>query len=588
MLKFLKGLLYTLLGSFFTAIFLILGFAVFIAIVVSSGPGEVKIKNNTVLAIDLDKAIVERAVKDPFTELLGDSPFSEDKVGLNTILKNIKKAKRDKKIAGIYLQSGMPQTGYATASEIRNALDDFKSSGKFVVAFDPLYSQKGYYISSVASKTYMPPQGLLEFKGISSQRTFFKGALDKLGIEMQIFKHGKFKSAVEPFMLEKMSEPAKEQTKVYTSAIWNQVVGSISASKYISEDSLNVLADQLVGYGKNQLLVSSGMLDGLKYKDEVIDEMKNLTGTSIDDDVRQVELDDYDMVYVPDETKGIAKDKIAVIYAEGEIDGTSDDGINSEELSKTIRKARRDESIKAVVLRVNSPGGSAMGSDVIWREVSLCKKVKPVIVSMGDYAASGGYYISCSADTIVADPNTLTGSIGVFGMVPNVKDFFNDKLKITFDGVKTNKYSDMPNLTRPFTQDEKNIFQTSIENFYQVFISKCAEGRKTTKENIDEIGQGRVWTGENAVNHNLVDVLGGIDVAIKIAKEKAGLDNYRIKEMPELLGPLESMMKEMKTEAKAYMSETFLGMNYKEVELINKVKALKPIQARLPYDIELN
>ncbi len=586
--KFFKGLLYTLLGSFFTAVFLIIGGVILIAALVSGGEKEVKVKNNSVLTIDLDKVIVERVANDPLSNLLGDSPFSESKLGLNEILKNIKKAKRDDKIVGIYLQSGSPQTGYATAGEIRNALEDFKSSGKFIVAFDPDYSQKGYYIASVANKTYMPPNGMMYFKGISAQRTFYKGALDKLGLEMQIFKHGKFKSAVEPFMLEEMSEPSKEQTLVYTNSIWGQITEAVSESKGISVDSLNLLADQLVGFGGNTKIESVGLLDGLRYKDEVIAELKSLTSTADDKDINQVKLEDYSMVYVAGGKESFSKNEIAVIYAEGEIDGTSDGGINSDKLSKTIREARNDESIKAVVLRVNSPGGSGSGSDIIWREVSLCRDVKPVIVSMGDYAASGGYYISCCADTIVANPNTLTGSIGVFGMLPNTKEFFNDKLKVTFDGVTTNKHADFPNVTRPLTSFEKDVFQNYIEDFYKIFISRCADGRHTTTENIDEIGQGRVWTGENAVDKNLVDVLGGIDVAVNIAREKAGIEDYRVREMPELLSPLEEMLKDMKTETKAFFSESFFGINYKEVELINKVRNIEPIQARLPYDISIN
>jgi len=589
MAKFFKNLLLIVVGSVVTSILMVLIFMAIIAGIVSGGDKEVKIKEKTLLTIDLNKAIVERSVENPLAEMFGDdSPFVTKETGLNKILKNIKKAQADDRILGIYLESGMPQTGYATLNEIRNALIEFKNSGKFIIGFSPIYSQKGYYVTSVATKAYMPPQGMLELKGISAERTFFKGSLEKLGVEMQIFKHGKYKSAVEPFMLDKMSDAAKEQTKAYTSSIWNYVVAGISESRKVSVDSLNSMVDNALMFSDNQSLLSYKLLDGLKYKDEVIDELKGLTDTKEEDDIEQIDLTKYDKVHVPKETTGIIKDKIAVIYAKGEIDGGSDDGINSEELSKTIREARRDDKIKAVVLRINSPGGSGMGSDIIWREVALCKEKKPVIVSMGDVAASGGYYIACVADTIVANPTTITGSIGVFGMLPNAKKLLNKTLGVTFDGVKTNKYSDFPTITRPLGSDEKALFQNYVEAFYKVFLTRCAEGRHTTNETIDEVGQGRVWSGENAIGIQLVDVLGGIDTAIEIAKEKAGLTEYKIKEMPEELSPFEEMFKGMKSEAKSFISETFLGINYEEVKLMNKIKEIQPIQARLPYDIQLN
>ncbi len=588
MAKFFRSLLFTVLGSIFTSLFIVLIVFIVIASIASSSEKQVKIKENTLLTLDLDKVIKDRTVSDPLTELMGESPFGEDAIGLNVILKNIEKASKDENINGIYLQCGNPVTGYASLSEIRTALIKFKESGKFITAFAPDYSQKGYYIASVADEIYLPPHGMLDFKGLSAQRTFFKGALEKLGVEVQIFKHGKFKSAVEPFILDKMSAPAKEQTIAYTSSIWNNVINDISATKNISIEQLNKLADEGTMFKSNETFVEAGILSGLIYKDQVIAKLKEQTNTEESDDIEQVTLTDYDYVYLPKETKGLIKDKIAVIYAEGEIDGSDDNGIQSENLSKTIRKARKDSSIKAVVLRINSPGGSGSGSDIIWREVKLCKETKPVIVSMGDVAASGGYYIACAADTIVANPSTITGSIGVFGMIPNTQKLMNQKLGITFDGVKTNKFSDLPSITRPFTNDEKEIFQTYVNEFYKVFIGRCADGRSTTTDKIDEIGQGRVWSGENATNINLVDVMGGLNTAIEIAKEKAGLETYRIKEMPEKLSPLQEIFKDMKSEARAYAAKTFLGINLKEVELINKIKEIEPIQARLPYDIEIN
>ncbi|WP_430934926.1 signal peptide peptidase SppA [Saccharicrinis sp. 156] len=587
MAKFFKSLLLTVIGSIVTAIFIVLIFIGVIASIASSGEKETKIKEGTLLTIDLDKVIKDRSVDDPFANLLGDSPFSQSQIGLNAVLKNIKKAQRDKNIVGIYLQCGNPNTGYATLSEIRDELIAFKDSGKFIYAFAPMYSQKGYYLASAASKVYLPPHGMMEFKGLSSERTFFKGALEKLGVEMQIFKHGKFKSAVEPFMLDHMSDPAKEQTITYVNSIWNFIVDGISETRGVSPEDINALADNGGMFSSNDVFVTGNIIDGLKYKDEVIAELKELTNTEQEDDIEQVKFSDYKSVYVPSETKGLVKDKIAVIYAEGEIDGTSDQGIKSEKLSKTIRDARRDESVKAVVLRVNSPGGSGAGSDIIWREVKLCKEVKPVIVSMGDLAASGGYYIACVADTIVANPATLTGSIGVFGMMPNVKPVAN-RWGFTFDGVKTNKYADVPSITRPFTKDEKALFQGYVERFYDVFIGRCAEGRSVSKEAIDKIGQGRVWSGENAMDRNLVDVMGGLQTAIDIAKEKAGLERARIKEMPEMLSPIEEILRDMRSEAKAFIAESFLGVDYEQIEHLNQMKEIHPVQARLPYELELN
>ncbi len=586
MLKFLRRLLFSVIGAFFTALFIVLISAIVIASVLSSSEKSIEVKKNTVFVLDLNKQIAERAPSDPLAEFLGESPFADTKLGLNKILKNIKKASRDENIVGIYLKAGYPAAGMATLAEIRNALKAFQDSGKFVYSFADSYSQKGYFLSSVAKNVYLVPQGAIDFKGLSSQKIFFKGALEKLGVEMQIFKHGKFKSAVEPFMYDKMSEPSKKQTETYLSSIWTYIKNDISASRNISSAELDLLANNKELFYNTQLLVDKHLVDGLWYKDQVIDELKKVTKTELKDDLETVSLGDYNGVAVAKKSKGLLRDKIAVIYAEGGIDD-GEDGINSEDLSQTIREARRDSSIKAVVLRVNSPGGSGLGSDIIWREVSLCKQVKPVIVSMGDLAASGGYYISCCADAIVASPVTLTGSIGVFGMIPNAQKLFNQKLGITFDGVKTNKYADMMTIAKPLNADEKAIIQTSVESFYKVFISRCAEGRNTTTAAIDEIGQGRVWSGENALGIHLVDRLGGIDDAIALAQEKAGLEDYKIKEMPEELSPIEEMLKGMKTQVKTFAAETFLGVNYQEVELMKQIKAIQPIQARLPYQIDI-
>jgi protease-4 len=587
MAKFFKSLLLTVVGAIVTAIFLVLILVGIISSMASAGEKEIKIKEGTLLTINLDKPIVDRGVEDPFADLLGESPFPSSSIGLNDILKNIKKASRDKNIVGIYLECGNPMTGYATLNEIREALVAFKDSGKFICSFANNYSQKGYYLASAATKIYMPPQGMLQLVGLSTERMYYKKAMEKFNVDFYIFKHGKYKSAVEPYLLDEMSEPAREQTSVFLHSIWNHVKNDIASSRGLNADQINTIANNGGMFTSNETYLENHIIDGLKYKDEIIAELKELTSTDKDKDIEQVNFVDYKSVYVANETKGLIKDKIAVIYAEGGIDDGSSKGIDSETLSKTIREAREDSSIKAIVFRVNSPGGSASGSDVIWREIKLCKEAKPTIVSMGDYAASGGYYISCAADTIVANPVTLTGSIGIFARIPNFERLA-DKYGIHFDGVKTNKYSDFPTVTRQYTEDEKELVQQYVERGYLVFTGVCAEGRNTSPEAIDEIGQGRVWTGENAIEHNLVDVMGGLNKAIDIASEKAGLELYRIKELPEKLSPIEELLKNMKNEAKAYMTESLLGINYKQVEMINNLKKMDPIQARLPYDITLN
>ncbi|TAJ15080.1 signal peptide peptidase SppA [Marinilabiliaceae bacterium JC017] len=584
MSNFFKYFFATILGvivSTLLMVFILVG-------IIASGDKEVKIDENSILVLELNRPIVERVVEDPFEEAFASLSGKPTPEGLNRILKNIDKAKKDPKIVGIYLESGRLNAGYATIEEIRNALIDFKESGKFIYSFAPIYSQKAYYLATAADKIYLNPSGMLEFKGLFAQRTFFKGTLDKIGVEMQIFKHGKFKSAVEPFIREEMSEPARLQTETYINSMWHHLVAKIADQRDISVDNLQELANDMPMFREQDQLVAAGLIDGLKYKDEVITELKELTDTPDDEDLESVTLKKYAKVFVAGENKGLAKDKIAVIYAEGEIDGANpNEGIRSEKISKTIRKARRDEKIKAIVFRINSPGGSALGSEIIWREVKLARETKPVIVSMGDLAASGGYYIACEADTIVAHPTTLTGSIGIFGMIPNTAGLMK-KIGISFDGVKTNKFADMPSINRPFTKEERALLQNYIELGYQNFIQRCADGRDTSTDAIDKIGQGRVWSGENAVGINLVDILGGVNDAIDIAAEKSGLEKYRIVELPEIPDPLQEFIKELTGEAKMFVGKSLMGDEYKYLETIENLKNGSQIQARIPYNLEVN
>nr|WP_319401065.1 signal peptide peptidase SppA [uncultured Carboxylicivirga sp.] len=586
MVKFFKYLLATFVGGIVAAIFLVLIFIGIISSIAASSDNDTKITENSILVLNLEGPISDRIIDNPFNDLMSEISGSTAPEGLNRILANIDKAKRDENISGIVLETGLMSAGFATIEEIRNALIDFKTTGKFVYSFAPVYSQKGYYLASVCDKLYLNPGGMVELNGLYSERTFYKGTLDKLGVEMQIVKHGKFKSAVEPYMLKGMSEPARLQTEVYLNSIWDHVKGKIAESRGVDASSIDALADQMPMMRDPQLLVDNKLIDGLKYKDEFIDELKTLTDTDAKDDLNTVTSSKYAKAIVPNESKGFARDKIAVIYAQGGIDDGSSNGIVSEDLSKTIRKARRDSSIKAIVLRVNSPGGSALGSEIIWREVELTSKVKPLIVSMGDVAASGGYYISCAADKIVAGPTTITGSIGIFGMIPNAEGL-TDKIGLTFDGVKTNKFSDMPSVTRPFRKEEKDIMQAYIERGYDIFIGRCADGRGTSKEAIDEIGQGRVWSGDNAKGINLVDEFGGLNKAIEVAKEAAGLEKYRLQELPEIEDPFTTFMKGLSGEAKMFIGKSIMGDDFKYLETIEALKNGAQIQARLPYDITI-
>jgi len=586
MVKFLKYLLATFLGGLVAAILLIIIGVSIIAGLMAMGNEEVKIEEKTLLHLNLNGPIVGRSGTNPLDELMesfSDDPKTE---GLNQILANIDKASKDKNISGILLEAGMINTGYATVEEIRNALIQFKKSGKFIYSYASIYTQKAYYLASVADKVYLTPGGMIEFKGIYSQHVYFKGALDKLGVEVQVFKVGKYKSAVEPFITDKMSDAAREQTQVYIGAIWQNVLKEIAEARQIDASQLNLMAEKMMMFQDPQQLVDSKMIDGLKYKDELIDELKSKLKMASGDDIKIVENKKYVNAFAEGEKIEFAKDKIAVIYAEGEIDGGGSDGIKSDELSKTIRKARRDNAVKAIVLRINSPGGSALGSEIIWREVKLAQQTKPTVVSMGDYAASGGYYIACAADSIVAQPNTLTGSIGIFGMIPNAQGLLN-KVGITFDGAKTNTYADMPAFDRAFTPAEKDLLQAYVERGYSLFTSRCADGRKTSQVFIDSIGQGRVWAGQNATSIKLVDKLGGLNVAIETARKMAKLDKYRIEELPEIKDPFAAFFGEATNDAKGWAAREILGADAELFKTAQSLRNAYPIQARMPFDIKV-
>ena len=590
MKNFLKYTLATVVGIIVVNI---VGFLIMFGIIsamVSSSNKEVTIKDHSVLLLKLDAQVVDRAPNDPFQNL--DLPvFTQSKrIGLDDIISAIDKAKDEDKIKGIYLRIDNVNAGYSACEEIRNALIDFKTeSGKFIYAYSENYSQKGYYLATVADKVFINPEGMLIFSGIASERSFFKNALDKLGIEMQVIRHGKFKAAVEPFMLDKMSDANRKQIEVYIGSIWNNVLKGISSSRNISIEQLNAIADKNMIFQKTDELLANNMVDSIVYEDQMLDFLREHTGTKPNKDINAASVSDMKSVVPQHKEKGLAKDKIAVIYGAGDIGmGSSsynEESISGPQLAKEIRKARIDSTIKGIVFRINSPGGSSLASELIWREVKLASAVKPVVVSMGEVAASGGYYIACAADTIVANPTTITGSIGVFGLVPNTQKLFEDKLGINTEVVKTNKLSDMPSLRRPMTTIEKALMQNMVENVYSTFVNHVAEGRNMTYQQVDEIGQGRVWTGENAKELGLVDVLGDLNDAIKIAEEMTGLENYRIMKLPKLKDPFEELLEGFSTKIRYRAIKSELGDAAVYYNTLESIKNSNGVMARIPYNL---
>ena len=589
MKEFFKFMLASIVGIMIAGLLLLLITIGIISAMVSSSEEPAVISANSILLLKFDYDIVDRAKSNPLEGLALGMFEGEKTVGLNDLLDCIRKAKTDDNIKGIYLNPTDILAGMATVEEIRAALKDFKTSGKFVYAYGEYLSQKAYYLVTIADSLVMNPQGSVDFRGLGGERSFYKKGLEKLGIEVQIVRHGKFKAAVEPFLLEKMSDENRLQTETYLKSIWHEMLMEISASRNLSFDELNDIADMVATFRKADFAKQKNLVDRLKYKDQVIDDLKKLSETEEKDDIKAIEIHKY--VKVPEQIvkKTLARKKIAVIYASGSIDASvSDDGIKSEELSKTIREARRDSSIKAIVLRINSPGGSAYGSEVIWREVKLAAETKPVIASMGDVAASGGYYIACAADTILADRTTITGSIGIFGIIPNVQKLMTDKLGITQDVVTTNEHSDMLSLTRPMSAFERNLMQERIEDGYQTFITRVGEGRRMNVSAVDSIGQGRVWAATNAKEIKLIDSYGGLTEAIALAKKMAKLDNYRIVNLPKQKDTFEELMKGFTGSAKASFMKEELGENYKYYQQLHSIISQKGIMARMPYDIDIH
>jgi protease IV len=583
-MRFLKYVLATIVGLL---LFSVLAIVIIFGIIGSAASEkEVVIEDKSVLQIKLDKPIVERSSNDPLEEL--NVVFGQQAaLGLLDIKEAIKRAKSDNKIKGIYLEMDYLQAGMATLEEIRNSLTDFKKSGKFVIAYGEIYSEGAYYLSSVADHIYLNPAGEIEFNGFSAELLFFKGTLDKLGIKPQIFKVGEFKSATEPLVLDKMSDQNRLQYSSFLNSVYSHFLTQISESRKIPATELKNLSDSMV-IQKPEDALKYKLITNVGYYDEVQDWIKSKIGVKSTKDIKFVSIKTYQKSKKTDSKGASSKNKIAVIVAQGEIvtkKGGSDI-ISSEEIAAEIRKARLDKSIKAIVLRINSPGGSALASDVMWREVVLAKKAKPIIASMSDYSASGGYYMAMGCNKIVAQPSTITGSIGIFGVLFNMQPFLQDKLGITSDRVKTGKYSDILTVTRPLSDAEKRIIQRNVEDGYEKFTSKAAEGRNLTVDSLKKIASGRVWSGVEAKQIGLVDELGGLEDAIAIAAKSAKIEkDYKIRYYPEQKSFLENILQELSGEAEAKIMQKEFGALTPYVIQLDKLKRLEGIQARIPYEM---
>jgi protease-4 len=586
------------MGQFFKFMFasclgvLLAGFLIGVGVVAqlaSQADKQKTVEPNTVLHLTLDQQVPEQ------TNNLEMNPFdlkNQHILGLNDMIGAIGQAKTDDRVQGIYLDLKQVAVGPATSSALRQAIGDFRSSGKFVYAYGEYYTQGSYYLASVADKVYLNPLGDLDFRGYSIIQPYFKKMLDKIGVDMQVTYAGNFKSATEPFRLEKMSTENRTQVREFIESLYGSFLADISASRNKSVEELEKIADGWKMRNPEDA-VNLGMIDHAGYEDEVLSDMRNRLGLEEDDKIPMMKLADYA------KSKGSsqdysAKDRIAVVYAEGSIlDGKGNPGeIGDDQYVKWLRSIRKDDKIKAVVLRVNSPGGSALASENIWRELSLIKETgKPVVVSMGDYAASGGYYISCMADSIYAEPNTLTGSIGVFNLMPNAETLFEDKLGITFDTVKTGEYSTSLTPIFSWTDAERQIMQEDVNDIYETFLQRVASGRGMTRDEVHQVAQGRVWTGQRALELGLVDHIGGLEKALQTAAYLAGVEKYRTREYPAVKEPIQQFIDEFMNEddaVQSYLLKQQLGQYGPLYQHIQELQSARGVQARLPFLILAN
>lgn len=583
MKQFFKMMFASMLGYFLLQViilFIMIGFVA--SIVAVSSKETVIVSKNSILHMKFDFPISERSPNGPSfnTDIFGGG--GKNAVGLFDILESIRKAKEDKNIKGILLEPEELSASMATIAEIREALLDFKKSGKFIYSYGEVYTQKGYYLASVSDKVFLNATGVIELKGVSAEIMFMKGLFDKLDVQMQVIRHGKFKSAVEPYIMQKMSPENKVQIRMLIDNAWNTIATAIAESRKISVEELNKIADNLLI--RNPVdAIDYKLADSLVYKDQLLAILKKQIGIEQDKDISSVTIQKYVKAEGKEEIE--SKDKIAIIFAAGEIrrgEG-SDEIIGSDRISKAIREAREDKKVKAIVLRVNSPGGDALASDIIWREVVLAREKKPVIVSMGDVAASGGYYIACGASKIIASPSTITGSIGVFGVIPNLQKLYNNKLGISFDTVLTHRNANLMSVNRPMSSYEQMVITQEIERIYGTFISRVAEGRKMSLATVDSIGQGRVWSGTDAKKIGLIDDFGGIDKAIAEAAKMAKLSKYKLRYYPDQENALEELFKEIFGNTKTNALQKELGQEYELYKTLKETTNWKGIQARLPF-----
>lgn len=575
------GALTAMIVFFFLSIFLIGGI-----ISGMSDDKQVVVEDNSVLHLELDAQFNELQQENPFAGL--PVPGGEvRKIGLLNLKQVIKHAKDDDKIEGIYLDVSQPSAGFSTLEEIRQSLIDFRESGKWVVAYNETMSEGAYYLSSVADDVYLNPHGEVEFNGLTITIGFYKKLLDKLQVHPQIFRVGEFKSAVEPFLMEKMSAENRLQLDELANSIYDHMLGKISESRKIDKQRLEEISDKML-VTNTQATVDLGLVDSLLYRDQFLGVLRDRINLGDDEEIKFINYNRYRKSF---STYRSSKNEIAVIVAEGTImpgDGNENDEIiGADKFVEEIRKAREDDDIKAIVLRVNSPGGEFKASDMMWREIGLASDAKPVIASMSDYAASGGYYLAMNCDTIVAQPHTITGSIGIFGIMFDMSDFLGDKLGITFDEVRTGEFGDTYTVTRPLTQAEKNFIQKNLDEYYEIFTTKAAKGRDVAHEEIQKVASGRVWTGEQAQERKLVDVLGGFDDAVKIAAENAGVsDDYKVRFYPAPKNFLEELLANFEENTEARAMKQQLGDMHYWYKHVQKIRQYQGAQARMPFELK--
>jgi len=585
MKSFFKNVLSTIVGMVLAVIVITLLFIGIISLSLSSisNDAEVDVKENSILNINLSEtSVVERTSENPFDGLNFSGDIAKT-ISLKQVLDNIEKAKTDEKIKAIYINTSFVNAGISQIEEIRNKLLEFKQTGKPIIAYSEVYSQAAYYLSSVANKIYLNPEGIIEIKGLSASIMFYKGLLEKLDIDVQIIRHGKFKGAVEPFILDKMSKENREQIQLFLNSVSDNIMDSIANQRGFTLSEIQRHANNL-SLENSKSCLDLNYVDALLYQDQLEDTLKTLAGA---EKLSFVTLSKY--THAKGNKKEISRNKIAIVYATGTINSGKGDekSIGSETTAKAIKKAREDKNVKAIVFRINSGGGSALASDVIWRETVLAKAKKPLVVSMGDYAASGGYYIACAADSIIANPTTLTGSIGVFGMIPSLQNFYKNKLGITIDTVNTSSHADM-GVKRLLTKFEKTKIQKSVENIYTTFITHVGQGRKMSTTAVDEIGQGRIWAGYDAKGLGLVDTYGGIEKAIDIAASLAKIEDYRIISLPKKKDPFTELALKL-SNSSSFSDILFekLGLRTELTEPIETLLKSDKIQARVPFIMKL-